>query len=58
VQLEDVLTTAGFDGTGIVTGAVFVLVVLLFRRGLWGTAAPWLGRLSRSAAGKSQPVSR
>jgi branched-chain amino acid transport system permease protein len=49
VQLEDVLATAGFDGIGIVTGAVFVLVVLLFRRGLWGTAAPWLSRLSGSS---------
>jgi branched-chain amino acid transport system permease protein len=47
VQLEDVLTTAGFDGTGIVTGAVFVVVVLLFRRGLWGTAAPWLSSRAR-----------
>ncbi|MGC9667852.1 branched-chain amino acid ABC transporter permease [Planosporangium sp. 12N6] len=44
VQLEDTLATAGFDGVGIVTGAVFVVVVLLFRRGLWGTAAPWLAR--------------
>src|SRR6266542_3839814 len=45
VQLEDVLATAGFDGTGIVTGAVFVAVVLLFRRGMWGTATLWLSRL-------------
>jgi len=42
VQLEDFLATAGFDGPGIVTGAVFVAVVLLFRRGMWGTAAWWL----------------
>lgn len=47
VQLEDFLATAGFDGVGIVTGAVFVVVVLLFRRGLWGTAAVWLSRLWR-----------
>lgn len=45
VQLEDFLATAGFDGIGIVTGAVFVAVVLLFRRGLWGTAALWLSGL-------------
>ncbi|NJC72591.1 branched-chain amino acid ABC transporter permease [Planosporangium thailandense] len=50
VQLEDVLATAGFDGTGIVTGAVFVLVVLLFRRGIWGTAAMWLPRARRLPA--------
>jgi branched-chain amino acid transport system permease protein len=45
VQLEDFLATAGFNGIGIVTGAVFVTVVLLFRRGLWGTAALWLATL-------------
>jgi branched-chain amino acid transport system permease protein len=38
VQLEDYLSTSGFDGIGIVTGTVFVLVVLLFRQGLWGAA--------------------
>jgi branched-chain amino acid transport system permease protein len=44
VQLEDFLSTAGFDGIGIVTGAIFVAVVLLFRRGLWGTAADLVRR--------------
>jgi branched-chain amino acid transport system permease protein len=38
VQLEDYLSTSGFNGIGIVTGSVFVLVVLLFRQGLWGAA--------------------
>jgi branched-chain amino acid transport system permease protein len=38
VLLEDYLSTAGFDGIGLVTGAVFIVVVLLFRRGIWGTA--------------------
>jgi branched-chain amino acid transport system permease protein len=38
VQLEDYLSTSGFDGIGIVTGSVFMLVVLLFRQGLWGAA--------------------
>jgi branched-chain amino acid transport system permease protein len=38
VQLEDYLSTSGFDGIGLVTGSVFVLVVLLFRQGLWGAA--------------------
>jgi branched-chain amino acid transport system permease protein len=37
VLLEDQLANSGFDGIGIVTGAVFVLVVLLFRRGILGT---------------------
>jgi branched-chain amino acid transport system permease protein len=50
VQLEDYLSTSGFDGIGIVTGTVFVLVVLLFRQGLWGGArqlADAAGRASR-----------
>jgi branched-chain amino acid transport system permease protein len=37
IMLEDYMSTAGFDGIGIVTGGVFVAVVLLFRRGVWGT---------------------
>jgi branched-chain amino acid transport system permease protein len=39
VQLEDYLSTSGFEGLGIITGTIFVLVVMLFRRGIWGTAA-------------------
>ncbi|MFL6130899.1 MAG: branched-chain amino acid ABC transporter permease [Mycobacteriales bacterium] len=38
VIMEDQLATAGFDGINLVTGAVFVVVVLLFRRGILGTA--------------------
>lgn len=38
VRLEDWLSQSGFDGLGIITGGVFVVVVLLFRRGVWGTA--------------------
>lgn len=37
VRLEDWLATAGFEQTGLVTGGVFILVVLTFRRGVWGT---------------------
>ena len=45
VMLADYLASSGFDGIGIVTGAVFVTVVLLFRRGIWGTARHlWLTR--------------
>ncbi len=45
VMLADYLASSGFDGIGIVTGAVFVTVVLLFRRGIWGTARHlWLSR--------------
>lgn len=38
VILEDQLATAGFDGINLITGALFVLVVLVFRRGILGTA--------------------
>ncbi len=38
VELHDYLATAGFQETGIITGAIFIIVVLLFRRGVWGTA--------------------
>ncbi|MEU0316732.1 branched-chain amino acid ABC transporter permease [Nocardioides sp. NPDC006273] len=45
VLLADYLASSGFDGIGIVTGGVFVTVVLLFRRGIWGTARHlWLSR--------------
>lgn len=37
VVLEDYLATAGIDAVGAVTGAIFVVTVLLFRRGIWGT---------------------
>jgi len=43
VLLEDRLATSGFEGTGIITGSIFVVVVLLFRRGVWGTARHYLG---------------
>lgn len=39
--LRDFLTTANWPG-GIVTGLVFVLVVLFFRRGVVGTLQHWL----------------
>jgi branched-chain amino acid transport system permease protein len=45
VLLADYLASSGFDGIGIVTGGVFMTVVLLFRRGIWGTARHlWLSR--------------
>ncbi|NJP33872.1 branched-chain amino acid ABC transporter permease [Micromonospora thermarum] len=39
VRLEDWLSFSGFEAIGLVTGGIFVLVVLLFRRGIWGTAS-------------------
>jgi branched-chain amino acid transport system permease protein len=44
VILEHQLSLAGFNGTEIVTGSIFVIVVLLFRRGVWGTSARLLRR--------------
>lgn len=38
VLLEDYLATAGIDAVGVLTGGIFVVTVLLFRRGIWGTA--------------------
>ena len=37
IVMEDRLASSGFEGVGIITGSVFVAVVLLFRRGVWGT---------------------
>ena len=52
VELNDYLATAGFEETGIVTGTVFALTVLIFRRGIWGTVA-WLLTSVRARARKS-----
>lgn len=51
VLLEDRLASSGFDGIGIITGAIFILAVLLFRRGIWGTAESLIDR-ARKAIGK------
>ena len=42
ITLEDQLASSGFEGIGIITGSVFVIVVLLFRRGVWGTLRHWV----------------
>ena len=57
VELNDYLATAGFEETGIVTGAVFALTVLIFRRGIWGTVRLAAERLSarRRRAGAPEP---
>ena len=47
VLLEDSLATSGFDGIGIITGSIFVICVLLFRRGIWGTAREMMTKLGR-----------
>lgn len=52
VELNDYLATAGFQETGLITGTIFVLTVLVFRRGIWGTVAAFLARRS---AGPGRP---
>jgi len=47
VRLEDWLSYSGFSAVGLVTGALFVVVVLLFRQGIWGTGAALARRLRR-----------
>jgi branched-chain amino acid transport system permease protein len=39
VRLQDWLSTSGFNGPGIILGGVFIVAVLVFRRGIWGTGA-------------------
>jgi branched-chain amino acid transport system permease protein len=48
VVLEDYLATAGIDAVGVITGAIFVVTVLVFRRGIWGTARRLLRRRVRA----------
>ena len=48
VLLEDRLASSGFNGIGIITGTIFVVIVLAFRHGILGTARnginSWLHR--------------
>jgi branched-chain amino acid transport system permease protein len=51
VIMSDQLASSGFDGIGIITGSVFMIVVLLFRRGIWGTVRHvWLQQQARRNA--------
>jgi branched-chain amino acid transport system permease protein len=47
VLLEDRLASSGFEGVGIITGAIFVAVVLAFRHGIWGTSRNLVARWQR-----------
>jgi branched-chain amino acid transport system permease protein len=58
VVLEDYLATAGIDAVGVVTGAIFVVTVLVFRRGIWGTARRLLRRRARSSSGQAPASSQ
>ncbi len=44
LELRDALTSAP-ELSGVVTGAVFVVIVLAFRRGLWATGGAAIRRL-------------
>jgi branched-chain amino acid transport system permease protein len=54
VRLEDALSLAHFEEVGLITGGIFVVVVLLFRQGIWGTAAALLRRLPVRAPRREQ----
>ena len=58
VQLQDFLATAGFEETGIVTGSIFIVIVLLFRRGIWGTARHLLASRRPAAATPTATATR
>lgn len=54
VSMEDVLASSGFEGTGIITGTIFVIIVLLFRRGIWGSLSHYLPLALRKATGRKK----
>jgi branched-chain amino acid transport system permease protein len=59
VKLSDYLTSSGFDGIDLVTGSVFVIVVLLFRRGIWGTVRhQWLAWQLRRTSSRPDDQAR
>lgn len=55
VSMADYLASSGFDGIDLITGTVFVVVVLLFRRGIWGTARHlWIQAREKRSARQQQ----
>lgn len=53
LELRDLLSTSELlrDAPGVVAGAVFMVIVLALRRGLWPTAADLARRLGRRSVG-------
>ena len=51
IVMEDYLASSGFGAIATITGTVFVIVVLAFRRGVWGTARHLVLSRRRSEAG-------
>ncbi|MBA9002667.1 branched-chain amino acid ABC transporter permease [Thermomonospora cellulosilytica] len=58
VTLNDYLATAGFEETGIVTGVIFVLIVMLFRKGIWGTARDLLASRPKGDEPAAEPAAK
>ncbi|MFF8941767.1 branched-chain amino acid ABC transporter permease [Streptomyces sp. NPDC014864] len=58
VRLEDWLSTAGFEETGLITGGVFIVTVLVFRRGVWGTLSQLLRDRAAPGAAVLEPHPR
>ncbi|MFR9799287.1 branched-chain amino acid ABC transporter permease [Streptomyces sp. MS06] len=56
VRLEDWLSTSGVAETALVTGGVFIAVVLLFRRGVWGTVAHLLRARADGGTAGAEPA--
>lgn len=55
IRLEDWLATSGFSEVGLVTGSIFIVVVLLFRRGIWGTVAHLVQKRAGVRSGEPEP---
>lgn len=62
VLLHDYLATAGFDANELVTGLLFIVTVLAFRKGIWGTAerviATWTKRRETPASPSDDHTSK
>ena len=54
VLLEDNLASSGFQGIGLITGLIFIACVLLFRKGIWGTAQAGIIRFRTGARGSGR----
>lgn len=56
VLLHDYLATAGIDANELITGMIFIVTVLAFRKGIWGTAEELL--VKRRAKGAADSASK
>ena len=56
LRLQDYLSLHHFAAPDLILGSVFVLVVLVFRRGVWGTAAHLLRNRTTADPGRSPSI--